>query len=139
MRTSIIGPELKSDGCGLLHWFLNQTGQIKGYSEAMWSGVTTLQLAKSIIELIAHPTVTGLVHYTNNTKISKLHLLEMISRIYQKKISIIRYDDYHVDKSFVNTRRELNLKVPEYESMIMELFKFMKLHHSSLYQQYNFG
>ena len=36
LRTSIIGPELKTNGEGLFHWFMNQTGQVNGYQTAIW-------------------------------------------------------------------------------------------------------
>jgi dTDP-4-dehydrorhamnose reductase len=136
IRTSIIGPELKSNGSGLLHWFLNQTGQIKGYSNALWSGVTTLQLANFIKDLVDKPEITGLIHYTNNTKISKLDLLKLVSMIFKKKIDILPFEDYHVDKSLVNTRSETNLLIPNYETMLRELFNFMYNHRDNLYRQY---
>ncbi|MDQ1298051.1 MAG: dTDP-4-dehydrorhamnose reductase, partial [Campylobacterota bacterium] len=52
IRTSIIGPELKNDGTGLLDWFLKQRGSTNGYTKAFWSGVTTLELAKATHEMI---------------------------------------------------------------------------------------
>jgi dTDP-4-dehydrorhamnose reductase len=136
IRTSIIGPELKSNGGGLLHWFLNQSGEIQGYSNALWTGVTTLQLAKFIKDLIDKPEITGLVHYTNNIKISKLNILKLISLVFNKKISIIPAEDYHVDKSLVNTRTDVDLVIPGYEIMIRELFDFMCNHRDRLYRQY---
>ena len=48
IRTSIIGPELKKNGEGLFHWFMNQHGEINGFKTAIWGGVTTLELAKAI-------------------------------------------------------------------------------------------
>jgi len=48
LRTSIIGPELKEKGEGLFHWFINQTGEINGFTKMIWGGVTTLELAKVI-------------------------------------------------------------------------------------------
>ena len=47
LRTSVIGPELKADGEELFHWFMSQSGAINGYTGAVWSGVTTIQLAKA--------------------------------------------------------------------------------------------
>lgn len=136
IRTSIIGPELKSNGSGLLHWFLNQLGQINGYSNALWSGVTTLQLAKFIEDLIDNPEITGLIHYTNNSKISKLNLLKLVALTFSKKIDIIPYDDYHVDKSLINTRSDIDFKIPDYNDMLTELSEFMKNHRIDLYKQY---
>ena len=48
LRTSIIGPELKKDGEGIFHWFMKQQGDIYGFSRVIWSGVTTIELAKAI-------------------------------------------------------------------------------------------
>jgi dTDP-4-dehydrorhamnose reductase len=136
IRTSIIGPELKSNGTGLLHWFLNQRAQIKGYSNALWSGVTTLQLAKFIEDLIDKPEITGLIHYTNTAKISKLNLLKLVALAFSKKIDIISYDDYHVDKSLINTRSDIDFKIPDYNDMLMELSEYMKNNRINLYKQY---
>lgn len=137
IRTSIVGPELKSNGSGLLNWFFDQVGQINGYSNALWSGVTTLQLAKFIVDLVDKPEITGLIHYTNNTKLSKLNLLELFSLIFKKKIEIIPFEDYHVDKSFLNTRTDADFVIPDYETMIIELCDFMKNHKNSLYKRHN--
>lgn len=136
IRTSIIGPELKMNGGGLLHWFLNQRAQIKGYSNALWSGVTTLQLAKFIEDLIDKPEIKGLIHYTNNSKISKLNLLKLIALTFSKKIDIMPYEDYFVDKSLVNTRADVDFKIPNYNDMLMELSEFMNNYRIDLYKQY---
>ena len=82
IRTSIIGPDLNTNGIGLFNWFIKQTGSIDGYCNAYWSGVTTLQLAKSIIKLILEKnSISGVIHLTNNNKISKYDLLQIIKNI----------------------------------------------------------
>ena len=79
LRTSVIGPELKNDGEELFHWFMNQSGQINGYTKAIWSGVTTLVLAKSVFWAIEN-NITGLYHITNNKTIDKFTLLTLIKK-----------------------------------------------------------
>ena len=37
---------MKEDGIGLFNWFMKQEGTINGYTEVIWTGVTTLTLAK---------------------------------------------------------------------------------------------
>ena len=59
IRTSIIGPELIRNGEGLFNWFMSQKGDISGYSNVFWSGVTTLELAKCIEKSI-DLDITGL-------------------------------------------------------------------------------
>ena len=52
IRTSIIGPEIKEPKTGLMEWFLGQKEKsTKGFTKAIWSGLTTLELAKKIIEM----------------------------------------------------------------------------------------
>jgi dTDP-4-dehydrorhamnose reductase len=69
VRTSIIGPELKLDGTGLLGWFFKQSGSIDGYTHAFWSGVTTVELARALDELIRQD-IRGLYHLCPIQKIS---------------------------------------------------------------------
>ena len=46
LRTSFIGPNINGKNEELFHWFLLQKGEINGYSNAFWTGITTLELAK---------------------------------------------------------------------------------------------
>ncbi|MDF2645366.1 MAG: family oxidoreductase, partial [Paenibacillus sp.] len=55
IRTSIIGPEIRPHGIGLMQWFMEQEGMVKGYQNVYWNGVTTLELAKVIEHVIIHP------------------------------------------------------------------------------------
>jgi dTDP-4-dehydrorhamnose reductase len=51
IRTSIIGPEL-GKGWGLMGWFLRQSGEVNGYTNHLWNGITTLEWAGIAWELI---------------------------------------------------------------------------------------
>ena len=52
IRTSIIGPDLNLNGVGLYNWFIKQNNEIFGFTNVFWSGITTVELAKKISELI---------------------------------------------------------------------------------------
>ena len=122
IRTSIIGPELKNNGIGLLGWFLKQSGEVRGYTQAIWSGVTTLELAKYIYSYLQGSRLSGILHLTNNRPISKFDLLVIIKKVYQlNAISVVPYADYQSNKSFINTRVDVNYTVPDYQVMIEEL------------------
>jgi dTDP-4-dehydrorhamnose reductase len=122
IRTSIIGPELKNNGIGLFDWFWKQRGSVNGYSRAIWSGVTTIQLAKSIIELITVSWVSGVLHLTNGIPISKFELLKMLKEEFKRDdISLNMYDGYSVDKSFISTRIDFKQNLPSYYVMIHEM------------------
>ena len=133
IRTSIVGPELKTNGEGLLNWFLNQSGEINGYERSIWSGVTTLQLAKAVDISIVN-NISGLYHLTNGAKINKFELLSLMKRTFGiSDIIINKVDGKNVDKSIVDSRKELF--VPGYDVMLFELLSFMKKH-KNFYNQY---
>ena len=48
IRTSIIGPEIRTTKTGLFNWFLNTENKLYGYTNVIWSGLTTLELSKFI-------------------------------------------------------------------------------------------
>ena len=134
IRTSIIGPELKSNGTGLLNWFLKQTDSVNGYTQAYWSGVTTLELAKATVEFIRQD-ITGLYQLCPKEKISKYELLKLFAKVWEKEVNIVPFDDYHVDKSLVCTRKDFDYNAPEYEKMMVELKQWMDAH-PNYYQHY---
>ncbi|WEK19683.1 MAG: SDR family oxidoreductase [Candidatus Pedobacter colombiensis] len=137
IRTSIIGPELKSDGIGLFNWFMQQSGQIKGYRQAFWTGVTTIQLAKAIVAAI-NQNLTGLHHLVNGMKINKYDLTNIFRIVFHKNdITIEPYDDYKVDKSLLKTDDTFKHFVPSYELMIEEMKEWM-LKFNDLYSHYKF-
>lgn len=135
IRTSIIGPELKSNGIGLFHWFMQQEKPIRGYINAYWSGVTTLVLAQAIDQAI-HQGLKGLFQLTNNQKISKFDLVNLFNNKFREgKLEISPEADYKVDKSLINTRTDFDFVVPDYETMVSEMNKWMQKH-SETYRNY---
>ena len=135
LRTSIIGPELKTNGEGLFHWFMNQESETNGFTKAIWSGVTTTELAKVIAQSIDQD-LSGLYHVTNGQPINKYDLLQLFKEATGKEMEIHSVEGKKVDKSFVDTRKELKLKVATYKIMIKEMVGFMKTH-PSLYKNYS--
>lgn len=127
IRTSIIGPEMKPNGIGLLHWFLrNDAQEIKGYTNAYWGGVTTIQLAIAIENAI-EMSVSGLVHLTNGIRISKYELVSIFKNVFQKNVLIKPDDSYKVDKSLAkSTHTKLLGDVPSYEKMVQDMKYWMQ-------------
>ena len=133
LRTSVVGPELKKDGEELFHWFMNQKGTINGFTKAIWSGVTTLELAKAVKWAIEN-NITGLYHVTNNKSINKNELLNLFKKYTKKDIEIIAVDGKEVDKSFIDTRKEIDYIIPDYDVMINEMVDLII--NNKLYDQY---
>ena len=134
LRTSVIGPELKTDGEELFHWFMSQSETVNGYTGAIWSGVTTIQLAKAVNWAIQNKII-GLYHITNNDVINKFDLLCLIKKHLKKEIVINPIVGKKLYKSFIDTRKEISYQIPKYEEMIIEMKEYM-LKNKHLYKHY---
>ena len=119
IRTSIIGPEIKKNGIGLFHWFYNNyKNKIEGYCNVYWSGITTLQLAKTINSVIKDYDA-GLLVLTNNKKINKYDLLMKISKTFTLHTKINKNCSFKSDKSLIASELVLNkYKIPDYEIIL---------------------
>ena len=135
LRTSVIGPELKPDGEELFHWFMNQRGEINGFTKAIWSGVTTLILAR-VVNWAIENEITGLYQVTNNESIDKFTLLGLIKKYTNKNIIIHPSDQKIINKSFKDNRQELNFTIPSFDEMIKEMIIMIK-NKKNNYSQYD--
>ena len=105
-RNSIVGPDMKENGIGLFNWFMKQYGTINGYSKAIWTGVTTLTLAKAM-ERAALENLTDIYNLVNNESISKFDLIGLFNKYMQDdRINILSSDAVNVNKSLVNNRKD---------------------------------
>lgn len=135
LRNSIVGPDTNENGIGLLNWFMKQE-KVNGYTHAMWTGLTTLQLAK-VMEEAAKQKAHGLVNMVYERNISKYELLKLFNHyICGDRVEIFPSDGLITDKTLVRTNFDFTYKVPDYETMIAELSVWMR-NHSSLYPHYN--
>ncbi len=136
IRTSFIGPELKFSGTGLFNWFMQQSGTIKGFSKAYWSGVTTIELSRFIYAAMKG-RLTGLYQLTTAKKISKYGLLMLFKQIWQREdIWIEPFGGYYSDKSMISTRTDFPWQLDEYPKMFAAMKQWMD-EHPSLYKHYD--
>lgn len=135
IRTSIIGPELKSNGIGLMHWFLtHQEKTTYGFENVYWSGVTTLYLAKAI-EHFSQKKTSGIYHLVNNEKISKFDLLALMNKyLLDTPKIIVPTNNPKRDKSLINTK-DKDFKVPTYRDMIQSAKEWIEKY-SEFYPHY---
>jgi dTDP-4-dehydrorhamnose reductase len=125
LRTSIIGRELNSTH-GLVDWFLSQQGSIRGYSRAIFSGLTTVELARVIRDLVLpRPDLRGLYHVSVDA-ISKFDLLTLVAEVYGKTIEIVPDETLVIDRSLDSTRfREATgYQLPQWRELIVGLRDF---------------
>lgn len=136
MRNSIVGPDSNGEGIGLLNWFMKQRGTINGYTKAMWTGLTTLQLAKAM-EAAAKEKAHGLYNMVNNTPISKFDLLTLFNRYLRNgELKILPSDAIAADKSLVRTRFDFAFPIPDYETMVADMAEWI-FRHRDLYPHYH--
>ena len=134
IRTSVVGPELKSNGGELFNWFMNQKLEIFGYTNAYWSGVSSIELAKAIKWAIDN-SITGIYNLTNCKKINKYNLLLLFKKYSNKNIVIKPVETKFSDKSFIDNRKLIDYKIPDYDFMVKNLFKYM-FKNINLYSHY---
>ena len=135
LRNSIVGPDINPDGIGLMNWFMKQGGEISGFTKAMWTGQTTLQLAKTM-EVAARERASGLYNTVPDHAISKYDLLRLFNQyLRDDAIKINPVEGIVADKSLKRTRYEFGYLIPDYEVMVAELATWMK-QHKHLYPHY---
>lgn len=136
LRNSIVGPDIKRSGIGLLNWFMQQQGEVNGFTGAMWTGQTTLQLAKTM-ERAAEEKVSGLINMVPDSNISKYELLKLFNHYLRDNALVIKpVTGVVADKTLLRTNKEFNYQIPDYETMIRDMAKWMK-QHKKLYPHYN--
>lgn len=134
-RNSIIGPDMKENGIGLFNWFMKQNGTINGYTKAIWTGVTTLTLAKAM-EKASQEDLNGLYNLVNNEEINKFHLLKLFNKHMRNDSIIINpSEEINLNKSLINNRKDFSFIVPSYEEMIIEMKEWI-YNHKELYPHY---
>lgn len=104
LRTSIVGRELHGDQ-GLFEWFLGQRGgRVRGFSRAIFSGLTTTALADLIGRLIdEQPDLHGLWH-VSAAPIDKLTLLRDLRDALGADVAIDPDDSLVIDRSLDSSR-----------------------------------
>lgn len=134
-RNSIIGPDMNPEGIGLFNWFMKQSGTINGFTGAIWTGVTTLTLAKAMEQAMVE-NLCGLYNLVNNESISKYDLLKLFNKHFRNdELSIEKNDTIKLDKSLRNTRSDFSFVVPTYEQMVIDMKAWVD-DHKELYQHY---
>ena len=137
IRTSIVGPELKSNGTGLFHWFMCQKNQVLGYANVAWTGITTVELAKAIEYIcVNRPQLIGVINLVNNAEISKYDLLLLFNHFFRcDQINIVKDEKFFSNKRLMSTRDDIQYIIPGYEEMVEEMLQWM-YGHRNIYHQY---
>jgi dTDP-4-dehydrorhamnose reductase len=122
LRTSMVGRELTRKA-SLLEWFLAQSGPVRGFRRAIFSGFTTIELSRIIERLIAEFTDAAGLYHVSSEPISKHDLLCLVRDRMRPGVQITPDDAFQCDRSLDSTlfRTRFGYKPPSWEAMVDEL------------------
>ncbi|HET9049264.1 MAG TPA: SDR family oxidoreductase [Chiayiivirga sp.] len=122
LRTSIIGLELARKA-SLVEWFLAQEGQIHGFTRAIYSGFSTLEMARIIERLVTSPIEFSGTYNVSSEPLDKFSLLYGLRDRLRKEIEIIPDDSFKCDRSLNSDRfrSEFSYQPPAWDAMLDEL------------------
>ena len=127
LRTSIIGHELNTK-YSLLNWFLSQKKSIKGYKNAIFSGLTAPEIARVLIKYVVPNRKLRGIYHLSSKPISKYDLLYIVKKVYKKKIKIMPDLKTKINRS-LNSRlfkKVTGYKPPTWNKLIQEMHDFYK-------------
>ena len=123
VRSSIVGLEL-SRGTGLIEWFLAQRGTIRGFRRAIYTGVTTAEMARFVARVLAAHHDLHDVWHLASAPISKYDLLVALARrLGRTDVEILPDDDFVCDRSLDGSRlrQVIGYEAPSWDAMLTEL------------------
>lgn len=123
IRCSFVGLEL-TNKTNLIEWFLAQRGEIKGFTRAIYTGVTTIEMARIIESIITqHKELFGLYQVASQ-KIDKYTLVAMLAKkLNRTDITIVPDNKFHCDRSLDGSSfvAATGYQVPSWDAMLTEL------------------
>jgi dTDP-4-dehydrorhamnose reductase len=125
IRSSMIGPELFNK-TELFEWIINnKEKEIYGFSRVMYSGVTTVYMARLVADLIDnHKNLCGIYNIASKP-ISKFELLHLINDNFDLGL-IINDNKTVISNKTLNAskiEKEIGLQPPSWDELIFELKK----------------
>ena len=123
LRSSMIGFELYNK-TELLEWVLsNKNKTINGFSNVVYSGITTTLMSKIVIKIIDDfPDLKG-IYNISSAPISKYSLLKKINDIFDLNIKVKSVESKPSDKSLESVRfsNKTGIEIPNWDLMLSEL------------------
>jgi len=126
IRVSIIGEE-KENKKSLLEWVKNSKGEINGWDNHIWNGITCLQYCKIIQQIIEQNLFwKGTRHLFSPTEKTKYELITIIRDVYNPQLVINKVSAKgRADKTLFSIYNDNNLfNIPELDIQIKELKDF---------------
>jgi dTDP-4-dehydrorhamnose reductase len=125
LRTSIIGHELGS-AHGLVGWFLAQSGEVRGYTRAIFSGLPTVELATVIRDRVLPDASLHGLHHIAAAPIAKYDLLKLVGHQYGRSTRVVPDDRLAIDRSLDGSRfsQAAGYAAPDWPELIRRMHAF---------------
>jgi len=124
IRSSFIGRELAGK-TELLEWLISENGNtIKGFTQAWYSGVSTIFMAKTVLDIIEnYPDISDLYQLATPEPISKYDLLCLACDAFKLDIEIIPDSSFEIKPTLdgAKLKNAMNLSIPSWQDMMNEL------------------
>jgi len=125
IRSSMIGPELFNK-TELFEWIINNKGkEINGFSKVIYSGVTTVYMARLVADFIEnHKNLNGIYNVASKP-INKFELLHLINDNFDLGL-IINEEKTLISNKTLNAskiEKEIGIESPHWNDLIVELKK----------------
>ncbi len=124
LRSSMIGREIYNK-TELLEWLIRKKNKvINGFSNVIYSGITTLEMSKYVYDIIDKNISISGIYNVSSKPISKFQLLNKLNKKFNLNIKINNDKSIFSNKS-LNSKSffaETGLKTPSWELMLEELF-----------------
>jgi len=127
IRTSILGPEYGGRKRSFLEWAKGQVGQnSKGFTNHYWNGVTTIELAQGLLDIIASDVWDPGLFHVFSEDITKYDMVRVISDVYGLNIHLEEFETEHcVDRTLRTTKGLCDFLQPAcFSNMIDDMHMF---------------
>lgn len=131
IRTSIFGPEQGGRKRSLLEWVKSQNGQtISGFTNHYWNGLTTLELANCLVDIIDSDLYTKGLFHVFSEDVTKHTIVKTIVEAYSLDIEVNEFETNTCIDRTLRTVEELNeyLQPSAFSNMVYDLVDFERKH-----------
>lgn len=123
IRTSVIGREQHSF-TSLVEWFLRQDGPVRGYTNHLWNGITTVEWAKMVERMVAGGLYEEGVRHVHSSDVTKYDILVALKGRYGRATEIVPAEaDVALDRRLrtVHPSFLVALAIPDFDEMVRGL------------------
>lgn len=130
LRVSVIGPE-QARFTGLLCWLLQQEGHCQGFTNHLWNGLTSFELAQAVHRILSKGLLRPGVRHLYSDDVSKYVLLRLLAEAFGHKIEIAPIEPAQPRDQRLRTRHQDFLaacKIGRLRSQIANLPRYADAH-----------